>query len=93
MGNKGTKDDKSEVVDNQEAVVNHPRINNVTIHRTNKDHSYMETNMPIIDKKDYDTWVKSMKHSPAEKSEYALHPRKHDLKKDKTCGKSGMANV
>lgn len=53
----------------------------------------METNVPILDKKDYDEWHKSLKHSPGEKSPYALHPRKHDLKKDKTCGKSGMATV
>lgn len=53
----------------------------------------METNVPILDKKDYDEWHKSLKHSPGEKSPYALHPRKHDLKKDKTCGKSGMATI
>lgn len=61
MGNKGNK---SEVVDNQEEIINHPRISNVTIKKTNKDHSYMETNIPIIDKKDYDAWKKALKHSP-----------------------------
>lgn len=49
--------------------------------------------MPIFDKKDYDVWVKSLKHSPADKSRYALHPRKYDLKKESTCGKSGTAKV
>lgn len=93
MGNKGPKEEKSEIQEDYEAIVNHPRIGNVTIKRTNKNHEYMETSFPILDKKDYDVWVKGLKNSPGEKSEFALHPRKHDMKKETTCGKSGTARV
>ena len=64
MGNKGIKGDKSEVLENEEVSINHPRLNNVTIKTTNKHHSYMETHFPITDKKDYDKWKKALKHSP-----------------------------
>ena len=70
----------------------HPKLQKATYKKTNH-REYLETHLPISNNKDYDTWSKAIKNSPANNSEYALRPLKQDFKKGGMCGNGGIANV
>ena len=90
MGNKSDK--LTNAGDGDKVDWDNPKIKKLTVrHRENG--SFLEANIPVHNKQEYDKWMENQTQNPASTSRYAFNPIKSEFKESGMCGSGGVANI
>ena len=88
MGNKSGKDQaRGEKVD-----WGNPRLKHLES-KVENGRRYIEAEIPIHNKKDFDHWSDNLDQNPGASSQFAFNPQKKEYKPSGMCGSGGIAKV